>query len=362
MAKGGTAKLEIGDNVHVTEKGNLADGKTGMVTGFTDGGKEVMVTFLNNGNERTVSVMNKNCKLIKEFEDGGSPLGSTKLYEDGGDVDPDYDQFMDSLSDKREKFQDGGQPLGSTKLADEPYQDGGLIKTGSDLPQTVYSAIGDMESSFSLTGKIFVKPVSGGDFEIMDAKGITILIKKDSDKDEKAWYVAAEKRVYNFLANKYEDGGQPLGSTKLYEDGGQPLGSTKLMAEGGTTANKIPNIEASAYSEHRMAFKGHDLEGKVLENGDYLVQAWGYYPLWYYCSTEGKWYENMDRYSNTTSKYKTMSRPTWQAEQVTVQQLFDKMRGNDATYELGGIMVRNLQPMPIDNTLIAEGGGANTHM
>lgn len=135
------------------------------------------------------------------------------------------------------------------------------------------------------------------------------------------------------------------------------------MAKGGATAGeRIINNEANQYSEHKLPFKGNNLEGKLLDNGDYVVLSYGYYPIWYWNSRELKWFGNSTKYSVTTSKQITQSRPDWNAQMLSNGELLEKMKTDEARFDLGGLMVQNLYPigekaLPTDNTIIAHGAG-----
>ena len=93
--------------------------------------------------------------------------------------------------------------------------------------------------------------------------------------------------------------------------GGYLIGSSyekEIFARGGVV--KINNDDSSDYSSKREAFVGKNLEGKVLDNGDYAVLSYGYYPIWYWKSSENKWFKNKDKYSQTTSKQTNQSKPS----------------------------------------------------
>ena len=105
-------------------------------------------------------------------------------------------------------------------------------------------------------------------------------------------------------------------------------------AKGGV--QRIANIESRTYSENMIPFKGNNLEGKTLDNGDYVVLSYGYYPIWWYCKKEGKWYGNSTKYSVTTSKQMSQSRPSYDATMVTKSELDKLMMSHHASFEYGG--------------------------
>ncbi len=99
-------------------------------------------------------------------------------------------------------------------------------------------------------------------------------------------------------------------------------GGENEMAKGGQA--RISNSEASSYAENHQPFKGNNLEAKNLENGDYVILSYGYYPIWYWNKKENKWYQNKDKFSQTTARHISASRPTRDAEVVAREEM-DKM-------------------------------------
>jgi len=99
-------------------------------------------------------------------------------------------------------------------------------------------------------------------------------------------------------------------------------GGENEMAKGGQA--RISNSEASSYAENHQPFKGNNLEAKNLENGDYVILSYGYYPIWYWNKKENKWYQNKDKFSQTTARHITASRPTYDADVVARDEM-DKM-------------------------------------
>jgi hypothetical protein len=114
-----------------------------------------------------------------------------------------------------------------------------------------------------------------------------------------------------------------------FEDGG-------MMARGGV--ERISNSNAREYSENMIPFMANNLEGKTLSNGDYVVLSYGYYPIWYYCKAENQWYGNSTKYSVTTSKQMSQSRPTYDAKMLTRNELEQAMMKNSAKFENGGML------------------------
>lgn len=125
------------------------------------------------------------------------------------------------------------------------------------------------------------------------------------------------------------------------EDGG-------MMARGG--AERIANRDAREYTENMIPFIANNLEGKTLSNGDYVVLSYGYYPIWYYCKADNQWYGNSTKYSVTTSKQMSQSRPTYDAKMLSRNELDQTMLKHSAKFENGGML---------DGILGAEGNLQN---
>lgn len=126
-------------------------------------------------------------------------------------------------------------------------------------------------------------------------------------------------------------------------------GAYEFRTGGLTAPARINNAEAKEYTENHFPFRGNNIEGKVLDNGDYVVLGYGYYPIWYWCSKENKWYGTTDKYSNTTARQISQSRPTHDATMLSHNELLEKMRSEEARFDLGGIMTQDLI-RPINNT------------
>ena len=75
----------------------------------------------------------------------------------------------------------------------------------------------------------------------------------------------------------------------------------------GSLVTRIANRDASFYTQKHLPFVGNNLFA-TKDGEKYTVWSYGYHwPLWIY--KDGKWYENNDKYSVTTSKHKTQSHP-----------------------------------------------------
>ena len=142
---------------------------------------------------------------------------------------------------------------------------------------------------------------------------------------------------------KLAQGGFAVGEGSFNMDGG-------MYARGGGV-ERVANSQSREYSENLIPFKGANLEGKSLDNGDYVVLSYGYYPIWWYCKAEGKWYGNSTKYSQTTSKQMSQSRPTYDAKMVTKNELTDLMMKHHSYFENGGML----------DGILGDTGGATTN-
>lgn len=86
---------------------------------------------------------------------------------------------------------------------------------------------------------------------------------------------------------------------------------------------KIANRDASGYVVQLIEFKGNNLSS-VKKYNYYIVYSYEWYPIYVYDYRIGQWYENASRYSRTTAKHITQSRPT------------------DNTIKMNDIQLRNL--------------------
>lgn len=91
---------------------------------------------------------------------------------------------------------------------------------------------------------------------------------------------------------------------------------------------KIANRNAREYVRTLQPFTANNL---YAENAGvfYVVYSYGeHWPLWVYDGENDCWYENDDKYSSTTSKHKSQTRPIddGSAIQASVQSLIDAIR------------------------------------
>lgn len=73
---------------------------------------------------------------------------------------------------------------------------------------------------------------------------------------------------------------------------------------------RIANRDSKHFVARREIFKANNIFSENYNDRFYVVYSYGYhFPLWVYDRKELQWYGNSDRYSVTTSKHKSQSRP-----------------------------------------------------
>lgn len=269
------------------------------------------------------------------YQDGGKPLGSTGLFAHGGSVSKDGKKLEGSnLLFYGFRLDVNGNKVIVLSFPDEKKFS---IQTNGNLP-TAHSVSQGWNRSSTL---------SADDNRKISSEAVEYIRKYGS-----------ETQKGKLKSSNYSDGGKPIGSTGMFADGGTAAWGAAV---------RIPNIEAASHAENFIPFRGNNLEGKILDNGDYAVLSYGYYPIWYYSKKEGKWYGNKDKYSVTTAKQMSQSKPTHDAVLLSNADLLEKMKSEEARFDLGGLMIDQLYPanyhdVPTDNTLIAHSGASNTEM
>jgi hypothetical protein len=129
------------------------------------------------------------------------------------------------------------------------------------------------------------------------------------------------------------DGAYVKGRNRKFGDGGE-------MDDDYARGGRIANSDSSSSAENFLDFQGSNLEGKTLSNGDYVVLSYGWYPLWFYSRRNSTWYGNSTKYSASTSKQSSQSRPTYNAIMLPKDQL-EKVMANSSmgvdSKEMGGV-------------------------
>jgi hypothetical protein len=117
-------------------------------------------------------------------------------------------------------------------------------------------------------------------------------------------------------------------------------GGESEYARGGGVP-RTSNSDSKAYTENHLPFMANNLEGKTLENGDYVVLSYGYYPIWFWHKRTNKWYGNKDKFSVTTAKHISQSRPTYDAQMLSrgeMDNLMSKSIEGKDFKEMGGTL------------------------
>jgi hypothetical protein len=145
-------------------------------------------------------------------------------------------------------------------------------------------------------------------------KGFDAYRKPTAEEIEK--YKSSGKVYYEVRFDKSDKNAR-----RRFEDGG--MMEDDSYARGG--APKISNSESRSYTENMLPFRANNLEGKTLDNGDYVVLSYGYYPIWFYSAATHKWYGNKDKYSQSTAKQISQSRPSYDATILPKRELDEVM-------------------------------------
>jgi hypothetical protein len=88
---------------------------------------------------------------------------------------------------------------------------------------------------------------------------------------------------------------------------------------------KIANKDARQYVKARKVFHGSNIFAEIRSNGIYVVWSYGYHwPL--FVHTQGMWFENSEKYSQTTSVHRSKCHPhcdTVGLSKANMQKLID---------------------------------------
>jgi hypothetical protein len=279
-------------------------------------------------------------------------------YTQSGRQSPNYNEAMDG--------QKMGKPVGyrftdrlAKRLGVNPHSRPTDAQIEKYNGRGVYFEAREDKSDIKPSKK-YISLEYGG----MMAKGGVIKLKSVGSAIDKK-----TKIVYPLLSNgnvDLEDDGVYLREvtdewmSSLSKEDREVVNSVNKMADGGMMARggveRISNQEARTYTENMIPFKGANLEGKTLDNGDYVVLSYGYYPIWWYCKSEGKWYGNSTKYSVSTSKQMSQSRPTYDATMLTRNELEQTMMKHSARFEDGGM----LDGLMVDTNVPMQNVGGTT--
>ena len=86
---------------------------------------------------------------------------------------------------------------------------------------------------------------------------------------------------------------------------------------------RTSNIKCSEYVNNKIEFKANNIFSEHIKKDKlYIVYSYGHhFPM--YIKYKNTWYENSDKYSVSTSKQQSQSRPSYKTKLKTTKQLKD---------------------------------------
>ena len=342
---------------HGLRKGDkIVEGKSGNFLVVVNDGKEYMIDISKGERypmkENTVYPAVKNPKKEDggdvEYAKGGQTSPQRESYSKRGDQEvkakPVGYRFTKSLAKRL-----GKNPF--TKPTAEQvrkYLGKGVYfenrKDKSDInPRAMFEQGGDMEyakggqtapqETDSTYSKSIDKRVSGKPVGYRFTNKLAKKLGKNPQTAPKASEIEkySGKGVYFETRRNKSD----LNPKAKLEGGGE-----SEYARGGGVP-RTSNSDSKAYTENHLPFMANNLEGKTLENGDYVVLSYGYYPIWFWHKRTNKWYGNKDKFSVTTAKQISQSRPTYEAEMLSrgeMDNLMSKSIEGKDFKEMGGTL------------------------
>jgi hypothetical protein len=106
------------------------------------------------------------------------------------------------------------------------------------------------------------------------------------------------------------------------------------LLQGGASdgRHRIANEASRALVEIRQPFVGKNLEGRILDNGDFLVSSFSHYPLWLY--QRGQWFGDNEVPNQTMKLHQSQSRPSFNVHMISHQEMLQKLSPAES-YDLG---------------------------
>lgn len=261
-------------------------------------------------------------------------------FENGGENAP----MADNIGDSMVQYEEGGIVYPSERLdvVEQSIEERELelfIENDSDLyrqriepiHKNLMTKIAQQKFDINLAPKIYMYLIDAGIKKYnADYGGMSLTRRKKENLAKEFVNNFLDEASYgnyeDYLPKKY----QPKPKEDKKEMGGDIVAETPTdgageFAYGGAVVPKISNQEAREYTENLLPFRGNNLDGRVSDNGDYTVFSYGYYPLWFYSKAEQKWYGNKDKVSSSTSKQMSQSRPAYDAQMLSKEELDIKM-------------------------------------
>jgi len=247
--------------------------------------------------------------------------------ERGGNVNYGRSWHLDRA--KHNQSEDYETPLNERKREyGGEMKDGGLTRDRKFISKQKWEQTYERKKPASIYKSNWFWFEDGGEMEdggMMKRGGYTYVPKEYIDS------ITTSNDV-EFDNSEILDGAYVRGRNRKFGDGGE-------MDDDYARGGRIANSDSSSSAENFLDFQGSNLEGKTLSNGDYVVLSYGWYPLWYYSRRNSTWYGNSTKYSPSTSKQASQSRPTYNAIMLPKEQLervmADSSMGVDSK-EMGG--------------------------
>jgi len=89
---------------------------------------------------------------------------------------------------------------------------------------------------------------------------------------------------------------------------------------------RTTNQKSRSFVQKLQPFQANNLAGKR-EGGFYVVYSYGWYPLFAFHFESGKWFQNADRYSVSTSKQTTQCHPHAETVSISHASMKDLLQG-----------------------------------
>ena len=83
---------------------------------------------------------------------------------------------------------------------------------------------------------------------------------------------------------------------------------------------KTSNRNSYQFAHKKLNFQASNLHG-INEGKYYIVYSYNWYPLFLYQYDNDTWYENITKYSQTTSKQTTQVRPSFITKKLTYNEI-----------------------------------------
>lgn len=91
---------------------------------------------------------------------------------------------------------------------------------------------------------------------------------------------------------------------------------------------RTTNTKSRHFVENKVAFTANNLCG-MWKHNYYVVYSYNWWPLFAYSEAKGVWYENIDKYSVSTSKQRTQCHPLVDTISVSKDELVNIILGGN---------------------------------